>query len=104
MASFVIASGGTISSSVEINRKHRWGTVQVPTINVGTLQVQVSSDDSTFVDVYDEAGVIITVVSSTGVRAFPLPAAALGARFVRIEAGAAQAGGERTLVLTLSND
>ena len=103
MADLTIASGATTSDSIEIVKGSRWGVIQLPTIDVGTVQWQVSSDDSTFVDVYDSLGVIVIIASSTGARACAMPAGVLAARYFRVVA-ASQAGGARTIPVTFSNE
>lgn len=94
----VIASGGTTSTSLELEAFYMMG-IQVPTIDSATLKIQGSFDGSTFADIYDSTGTQqLLWTASTGGRCWSSRDLehCRGYKFIQIVAGAAQNGGVRT--------
>ncbi len=100
---FTIASGGTVSDTPVVPLGYRLVGLEVPTIDLATLTIDLSNDLATYRPTADSGGTAngaIGGAANTGNKFVAVPDALsrmTEGHGVRITAGAAQTGGARTI-------
>lgn len=95
--SVTVASGGTTSGSIELAvDRASYIVIEVPTIDLATIEIDGSDDDVTFRRMRKTDGSATwSIAASTGGFFLPVDISRWLPKFVRIVLGAAQAGGAR---------
>lgn len=101
MASVTIASGGTVSSALNLTTS---GHCVVGLITPGTLTgtsftFQASADGSTYNALYDKNGSQYSVTVSTSRYIYLPPADFAGIPYLKIVSGSTESGGDRVITI-----
>lgn len=101
-----IANGASLSSAVDIDGSALVGIVVPATFTGTSLTFQMSHDDTTYSNLYDETGTEVTVTISTSRYIRLNPSDWMGCDALKVRSGTSgspttQSGGDHSVILVL---
>lgn len=100
-----IANGASLSGAIDLDGSTVVGIVMPAAWTTANLTLQMSHDDSTFNNVYDELGSEKTITASTSRYILLNPSDYLGADGLKIRSGTSgtpvNQGGDRSIIVVL---
>lgn len=99
-ATATIANAATVSDAVDTDGFGNLALILPAAFTGTTIYFEVSHDGVTYVDAYTQLGERVALLNVVASRAYPLPGEISAYRYIKLEAGTAQAA-SRSIVVSM---